>query len=267
MVVSAIVLGLLQGVSEFLPISSSGHLIIARLFFPLPQLDPLVFDVTLHLGTLLAVMTALWGDLVRMLRGVVRWIRRQPNADAHLAGMLLAATVPAGVFGWFLEDQIETVLRSPGVVAATLAVIAVAFLLIERRPLGSRELGEVRFSDSVVIGLAQALALIPGVSRSGITMVAGLRLKLKREAAARFSFLLSVPIIFGAALKQMVALHQQGLEPGEGTAMLVGVISAAVAGFASIRLFLRFMRTGTLRPYAYYRLLLAAAVIVFLLVR
>lgn len=260
-IVAAFALGVIQGMSEFFPVSSSGHLILARLFIPSATVDSLVFDVMLHLGTLLAVVVAMWPDVVRLFWGLVDWFRRRANPMTASVGRVVVACLPAAVVGLLFEKTIEATVRSPYVVVFTLAFVALVFLLMERRSEGSRELEQLSWREALAIGAFQAIALIPGVSRSGITIVGGLLLGLRHQAAARFSFLISIPVIFGAALSQGAPLVHANLASGEVTNLIVGIVASALAGFFSIRFLLKFLAKGTLRPFAYYRLVLAAVII------
>lgn len=263
-IVAAFALGVIQGMSEFFPISSSGHLILARLFLPPATVDSLVFDVMLHLGTLLAVVVAMWSDVVRLFWGFVDWFRRRANPMTTPVGRIAVACLPAAVVGVLFGKIIDGSVRSPYVVVVTLALIAFVFLFMERRPAGSRELEQLSWREALLIGSFQAVALIPGVSRSGITIVGGLLLGLRHRAAARFSFLISIPVIFGAALTQSAPLVGANLASSEVTNLIVGIVASALAGLFSIRFLLKFLEKGTLRPFAYYRLALAAVIIVSL---
>lgn len=263
-IVAAFVLGVIQGMSEFFPISSSGHLILARLFLPAETINSLVFDVMLHLGTLLAVIVAMWADVVKLFWGLIDWFRRRANPMTTTVGRIVIACLPAAVVGVLFDKTIETTVRSPFVVVVALALVALVFLLVERRSTGSRDLTQLSWREALLIGSFQAIALIPGVSRSGITIVGGLLLGMRHQSAARFSFLISIPVIFGAALTQGVSLAHATLAPGEMTDLIVGIVASALAGFFSIRFLLKFLAKGTLRPFAYYRLALAAVIIVCL---
>jgi len=262
----AVVLGVVQGLGEFLPISSSGHLIVVPWLLGWPD-HGLAFDVALHLGTLAAVLFAFAGDWVRLVSSALRCLgRRTPFAEpeARLLWLLALASVPGAIAGLLLDRWAETVFRSPALVAVTMAVMGGILLIADRRvsPAGPGA-EQVTLRDAVLIGLAQALAIVPGVSRSGSTISAALFLRYRREEAARFSFLLATPIVVGAA-----ALKSRYLfAPGQGLQVLAGMVTAAVFGFASIRVLLAYVRTRDYRPFVYYRLLFAALVAAVLLVR
>lgn len=256
-----ILLALLQGLTEFLPISSSAHLIL------LPRLlgwgdQGLAFDVAVHVGTLAAVMFYFRHELLRLL---LAWsgscMNRELNADARLAWLLLLASVPVAVAGLLLNDVIETHLRSPLVIALATIVFGVLLGLADRR--GRQVRGEVSLTvtDVIWIGLAQALALIPGTSRSGFTMTAGLALGLTRSAAARFSFLLSIPVILMAGVFESLQLLQQPDSVAWGD-ILLGTAVAGTSAYVCIHLFMRLIERVGMLPFVVYRLLLG----VFLLV-
>jgi undecaprenyl-diphosphatase len=260
----ALVLGILQGLGEFLPISSSGHLIVVPWLLGWPP-QSLSFDVALHLGTLAAVLYAFIGDWVRLAGGAWRGLRRgRPfsEPEGRQLGLLALASVPAAVAGLLLDDWAETAFRSPALVAATMAALGAVLMLADRR--ADRGEGEaVSAGHALLIGTAQALALVPGVSRSGATISMALLLGYRREAAARFSFLLATPITFGAAVLKVPHL----LQGGDVGLVLIGMAAAAVVGFLSIRVLLAYVRTRDYRPFVYYRFAFAALVAAVILVR
>jgi undecaprenyl-diphosphatase len=261
-VLEAVGLGILQGLTEFLPVSSSGHLALAHYFLGETE-ESLSFDVMLHLGTLAAVLFYFWADWKQVARSAVRLARhRRVQSDwDRLTLWLLLATIPAALAGKLLEDQAVTTFRSPWLVVVALATLGVLLLIAERvseRKLPMERLG---LRGALTIGAAQALAIIPGVSRSGVTMTAGLFLGLTREAAARFSFLLSAPIIAGAGISQLPRLAGEQMEAG---VLVGGFVAAVVSGFAAIWLLLRFIKTHSFAVFAYYRLALAGVVAVLL---
>jgi undecaprenyl-diphosphatase len=199
----AILLGVVQGLTEFLPVSSSGHLLLGQYFLGMDkERFGLPFDVALHLGTLVAVIGFFWRDLLRMARAFARSLtargRNFSDPNQRLAYLILASTVPAALIGYFFEDFFETAVRSPWVVVFNLVLVGLLFIVAEAVGNRSRQADKLSFWEAVGIGFAQAAALVPGVSRSGATITLGLFLGLRREEAARFSFLMSVPIIAGA---------------------------------------------------------------------
>jgi len=263
--IQAVFLGILQGLGEFLPISSSGHLIVVPWLLGWPE-HGLSFDVALHVGTLAAVLYAFFDDWQRLLRAGIRGaVAGRPFADpdSRLLWLLALASVPGAVAGLLLEARAETAFRSPALVAAAMALMGLVLLAADRGARGTADARAVTLKDALLIGAAQALAIIPGVSRSGATISMGLLLGYRREEAARFSFLLATPIVVGAA-----ALKSRHLfEPGHGIQVLAGMVAAALFGFASIRFLLAYVRTHDYRPFVYYRLLFAALVATVLLVR
>lgn len=270
----AIVLGIVQGLTEFLPISSTAHLALVPWLVTKLGLanwsDPgLTFDVALHVGTLFAILLYFWRTWIQVLRAalggkVVRFSEASDNLDdltaeeqhheRRLLWYMMAATVPAAVTGALLEKRIETTFRAPALVAAMLVIVALVMWSAERRSLFLKPLSEITFADSMVVGILQALAVVPGVSRSGITIAGGLFRNLTREAAARFSFLLSTPIIAGAALLKLHHVLKEGLPAGMATGFVVGMIVSALVGYATIAWFLRYLQTSTLRVFILYRI-------------
>lgn len=260
----AFILGIVQGLTEFLPISSSAHLILLPWFFGWSDtlVDTLSFGVALHAGTLVAILWYFRKEWRDMIAGFFRIVlrRRVEAAEERLVLYILAATVPAGLAGILLEDTVAVTFRNPLLISVPL--IAVSFLMVyaEKRPRPSWPLAKINLRDSLVIGIAQAVALLPGVSRSGITITAGLLRGYEREAATRFSFLLSTPAIAGAAV-----LHLRHLFTGEGIQdahiFAVGFLSAAVSGYAAIAFLLRYLRVHTMNLFVAYRLVLAGIVI------
>jgi undecaprenyl-diphosphatase len=266
----AILLGVVQGLTEFLPVSSSGHLLLGQYFLGLDQdRFGLPFDVALHLGTLVAVVTYFWRDLLRMAGAFVRSLspggRDLADPDQRLAYLILASTIPAALIGFFLEGFFEEAVRSPWVVVFNLVLVGVLFIVSEAVGSRTRRADKLRFVEAVGIGLAQAAALVPGVSRSGATITLGLFLGLRREEAARFSFLMSVPIIVGAGSLQLAEVAAEGMERSQVAMFVAGFVSSAVVGYLAIRFFLRFVVHHSLRAFAYYRFGLAAVVAVLLL--
>ncbi len=272
----AIVLGIVQGLTEFLPISSSAHLIIVPLLLGWPQ-PGLAFDMALHLGTLVAVFAYFWRDLAAMALALPRSLRAgRPLADPHarLAVWLIAGSIPAGLAGLLFENAIEQRFYTDAGLEGGLVVIALAMILLalllwlaERAAASTRDLKDIRLRDALVIGLAQALALVPGVSRSGSTLTAGLMCGLTRPAAARFSFLLGTPLILLAGLKQLVDLARAGLSAGDYLPFAVGFLSSAVVGYLCIALLLRYLQVRTTAVFIGYRLLLGAGLLVMSLAR
>lgn len=267
--VVAVILGLVQAITEFLPISSSAHLILARRVLNFQAIDGLTFDVALHIGTLLAVVVYFWGDLRALARGfLVSLARRTGAADpaGRLAWYVIAGCIPAGIIGFFFEKDIEHYFRNPSVIVVTLILGALLFFWVERRFRHDGGMQTLTLSNAIAIGAAQALALIPGVSRSGITIAVGMMCGLRRDQAARFSFLMSSPLLLGAGLKKSLDLAGGTVTSSQWIVLAVGVITSAVAGWLVIRFLLGFLRRRGLDWFAYYRIVLAIVVFVFIVV-
>ena len=257
-----IVLALVQGLTEFLPISSSAHLIMVPVLSDWPD-QGLAFDVAVHVGTLIAVVWYFRNDVIRMVRdwsGSCR--QRQQVGESRLAWAVIWGTVPVAVAGLLLHDLVDTVFRNPLVIAW--ATIGFGLLLWVADLVGKRQRDEHHLSwrDVVVIGMAQALALIPGTSRSGITMTAGLFMGLTREAAARFSFLLSIPTILMAGGYKGIQLISEAA-PVDWLAMIIAVVLAALTAYLCIHLFLKLLERIGMLPFVLYRLLLGGVLLYF----
>ena len=253
----AVVLGFVQGMTEFLPVSSTAHLRITPALFGWPDAGA-AYTAVLQLGTLLAVIGFFLRDLLDMVKAVLDPARRNGPQARRLLYMIVG-TIPLGVAGILFRHAIEGPLRSLSVIATCLIVVGLLMGLTEKLAAHRRSIDDMTMRDALVIGLAQALALIPGVSRSGITLVAGLGLGLRRDAAARFSFLLSVPAVAAAAVFELPkALRTPHLA---GAPLVVGTLVAAVFGYLSIAWLLRFLRTRTTVPFVVYRVAIGAALL------
>lgn len=266
--VLAIILGLVQAVTEFLPVSSSAHLILARRVLDFQAVDGLTFDVAVHVGTLIAVVIYFWNDLRALARGfVLSIVRRNVDADpmSRMSWYVLAACVPAGIVGFLFEKQIEIYFRHPSVIVVTLILGALLFLWAERRFVNDGEMQSLTLGRAVAIGASQTLALVPGVSRSGISIVTGMMCGLRRDQAARFSFLMSSPIMLGAGVKKSLDLVGQPMPHDEKVALTIGIATSAIGGWLVIRFLLSFLRRNGLQVFAYYRIALALAVALFML--
>jgi len=263
----ALLLGVVQGLTEFLPISSSGHLILVPWLLDFHYLEQhpafnKAFDVALHGGTLAAVLAYFRVELMAYFHGFMRTLhtRRVDSEDERMAWLILIATVPAAAIGAAAEGTIEDKLGQPWQIAILLAVFGVVLGLADRLP-ERREMTGLGWRSALVIGLAQAVALAPGTSRSGITITAGRALGLTRQAAARFSFLMLAPITFGAVLFEAVDLAGTGFPPGSAGPFVVGILAAAVSGFAAIRWMLGYLQTHNYDVFVVYRLVVAAIVL------
>jgi undecaprenyl-diphosphatase len=261
----AALLGIVQGLTEFLPVSSSAHLILARAFF---GWDPgaafgKAFDVACHVGTLLAVLLFFRSDIARMVVAVPDALRGRPGPDARRIRLIAAGTVPIVIVGGLWSDAVDAI-RTPPVAAVALLAGAVLLLVIER--IGRRGGGEetLTVAGAVIIGVAQSIALVPGVSRSGITIAAGMALGLQRDTAARFTFLMSIPAILAAAAKEALELREMGLSADDAGLFLVGMGTSAVVGYLTVKYFIRFLVRHRLDVFAWYRVALAAATFIWL---
>lgn len=246
---SAILLAVIQGLTEFLPVSSSGHLALGSLIMDIPAED-ISFEVVVHLGTLMAVLAVYMKDISRLLRGV---LRRQKDSLA-LAGVLALASVPAALAGFFLQDSISSLFGDPIAVSAML--IVTGCVLFGTRFLADGRRGRPTAAGSLLVGVSQALALLPGISRSGFTISSGLLAGIRREEAARFSFLLSVPAILGAAV---LKLGEAGSGEAGISLMAAGFAVSALTGYAALRVLLRFLRAGKFSSFAWYCWLVGGA--------
>jgi undecaprenyl-diphosphatase len=267
----ALVLGVVQGATELLPISSSGHLILVPWLFEWDFLEEndefnQTFDVALHLGTLVAVAGYFFRDVVRLVAAWLRTLgrRRIETADERVAWFVAVATVPAAVIGAVGEQAIADNLGEPWQIAILLAVFGVVLWVADRRP-ATRTMDQLSLRSAVGVGFAQSLALMPGVSRSGITISAGRFLGLDRDSAARFSFLLLLPITFGAVLwKGLTDFVLADLPPGTAGPFVVGVLASFVSGLAAIAGLLGYVRTHDYTIFVVYRLIVAAFVLLLI---
>lgn len=255
-----IVLALVQGITEFLPISSSGHLVLSSQVLGWPD-QGLAFDVAVHLGTLIAVVAYFWRDIQSLL---VAWLGqfagRAADDQTRLAWQIIVATIPAGLVGLVFKDFIEENLRSTFVVAMTTIVFGVLLWFSDRKAASAtRSLAQLTILGALIIGVAQALALVPGTSRSGITITAALFLGFSREHAARFSFLMAIPIIvLGAGLMTLDLLEEAYVD---WSALVIGAVVSALSAYACIYYFLSFINRLGMLPFVVYRLLLGAVLL------
>ncbi len=264
----AIILGIIQGFTEFLPISSSAHLVLVPWMFGWQGtlIDSLNFDVALHAGTLVAILVFFWSDWLVLLRkffigfGDGTW----KTGEGRLVWFIVLATIPAGILGIKFEHMVEESFRNPLLIAVALVVVSAIMWASDRYSAKTAGMDRMTLGHALFIGCAQATALVPGVSRSGSTIIAGLLAGYKREDAARFSFLLSTPVIAGAAVLKLAKLR---LAPGETLPFAVGVAFSAVVGYLSIKFLLTYLNRHSLNLFVWYRLGLAAAVLLLWLIR
>jgi len=283
--IEAIILGIVQGLTEYIPISSSAHLIIVPWLFNWTDatLTSLSFDVALHMGTLIAVLGFFAADWARLIGAWFASIKERKiagNDDRRLAWLILLGCIPGGIAGVLGESKIDELFHQPNVpiktnailvLAVIIILLAFALFIVERVAKHTRDMNSLTWKDVAIIGLAQALAIFPGVSRSGSTISAGMAVGLKREDAARFSFLLGAPIIAGAGLKSawdLVQQSQAGAVAGnQWVLFILGFVAAAVSGYFCIKYLLRFLQSHSTDVFVYYRWVLAALIVVVALVR
>jgi undecaprenyl-diphosphatase len=263
--IQAAILGVVQGVTEFLPVSSSAHLILARAFFGFDgDKFGLPFDVACHVGTIIAAIVYFRAEIMRMLGALPRLFAPARDADARLIWLLVVGTVPAVIVGLLFNTYIEDHLRTVSVSAAMLALGAIGFFVADSLGSKQRDEASLTMGEVFVIGCAQAVALVPGVSRSGITITVALLMGLRRPEAARFIFLLAIPAILGAAGHEAPKMLKAGLA-GEAQLFAIGVVASAIVGYLAIAYFIRYLARHSLAAFAWYRLALAAAAVVWLL--
>ena len=262
-ILQTLLLGIIQGITEFVPVSSSGHLVIAQ---DLLNADTtLIFDVALHAGTLLALLLFFYKDFWQIIKGL--FVKTDFSKTARL---LVVATIPAALFGFVLEGYVESIFRSSLLVAINLIVVAFVMLLIEKFYIAQKthnDFKDITLRQSILVGCVQVLALFPGVSRSGSTIMAGMASGMKRVAALRFSFLLSAPIIGGALIKTM--LLDGGISEASSQPLLfmTGIVTAFISGLLAIRFLLRYLSKHSLTVFAYYRIAVGIAVILWVFIR
>lgn len=258
-ILHAILLGLIQGLAEFLPISSSAHLALLEHYFRVQEAG-LAFDVLLHVGTLVALISYFWQDWWDMGRALLR-PERFNRLERRLFWYLVVGSVPGALAGFLLEKQAETIFRTPTRIAVLLAVMGVILYLADKLARHQRRLPGITLGDAILIGCAQALAIMPGVSRSGSTITMGLFLGFTRETAARFSFLLSTPIIFGAGLYHALKLLKNTEPVSFNFAYFLGFLAAIVSSYLTIKYLLQFLQRHTFLVFVLYRLAVALLVL------
>ncbi|HCM67570.1 MAG: undecaprenyl-diphosphatase UppP [Candidatus Kerfeldbacteria bacterium RIFCSPLOWO2_01_FULL_48_11] len=262
--------GIVQAATEFFPVSSSGHLVLLHEVIHLDIADNLAFDVALHLGTLAALILVFWKDIsnysIAFFASFSKW-NFTGDADQRLSWLIIAGTVPALVIGVLIAESADSLLRSPLLVATLLIGVGMLFFPVEKLSSKSRDLSALSLKDAIWIGIAQVLAFIPGVSRSGSTLLMGLGRGMTREAAARFSFLLAIPVIFIAGAKKMYDLFQAGIVSSEIGMLIAGFIASMVVGFAVIKYFLKFVKKHSLIPFAWYRIAVGLLTLVIIVVK
>lgn len=270
-VFQAIVLGIIQGLTEFLPISSSGHLVIAQHYLKGFNQPGLLFDVLLHMGTLFAVLIYYWRDIIGILRSFTTRLgtlggRKNGDFDTfkpqrRLGLLIIVGTIPTAVLGFFFKDYVVILFSSVKLTASMLIVTGILLAIADHVKERKRKVSSLTFKDSILIGFVQGISITPGISRSGSTIATGLFRKIDDEDAAKFSFLLSIPAILGAIVLEIP--HFSHVQAGEIPAYLLGTLSAMLTGILAIKFLIRMLKQERLRYFAYYCWLLGSAVIVF----
>jgi undecaprenyl-diphosphatase len=276
-IIQAIILGIIQGLTEFVPVSSSAHLVLVPWMLDWPQ-PGLLFDTMVHWGTLLAVLTYFWRDWLEMIVAFFRSLMTRgpwstaPDgrlADPHsrLAWGMIIGSIPAALIGFLFEDFFTGLFGAPVVVAALLFATPIILILGERLSRPTRGLATLSVSDALLVGIGQAVAVAPGISRSGTTIVVGMLRGLNREAAARFSFMLSMPAIFGAGLLQLVQVITGNEPPVDIAILIAGFLAAAISGYLCIKYLLAYLRHGRLYVFAAFCVVVATACLILAAVR
>jgi undecaprenyl-diphosphatase len=269
--IQALIMGLVQGLTEFIPVSSSGHLVLVPWLFGWkdPFIDSVAFTVVLHMGTLVALLAFFWRDWVTLIPAGLAAIRdRSLKGDPNrkMAFLLVVATIPAVIVGPIFESKLEDLVREPARIALMLCVGAAILWLADRWGSKQRDETSLTFRDSLGIGIAQVIALVPGISRSGISISAGLFLGLNREAAARFSFLMATPVLGGAGVWEARKFLTGDAGPSpEMNVVVIGFLAALVSGFLAVRFMLAFLRRQPLTAFVVYRVVAAIVVFIVLL--
>ena len=263
----AALLGVIQGLTEFLPISSSAHLILAREVFGWElSRNELPFDVACHLGTLVAVLVYFRNDILAMVKALPKILQPSHNPDTHRVCMIAVGTLPILVLGFVFSDVIAQSLRNPSVVVVTLVLGGLAMWVVERLAVKFRHADSLTWLEALAIGVAQAAALVPGVSRSAATITVGMWLGFRRDQAARFGFLLGIPAILAAAAKTSLELEIADFTGDLVQVFIIGLLTSAIVGYIVVAFFLRYLARHSLDVFAYYRMVLAGLVVVWLLV-
>lgn len=247
----ALILGIVQGLTEFLPVSSSGHLVIVQKLFGIEG-GVIFFNVAVHLATLAAVCIALWEEVVKLIKKPI----------CKMTGLLIVATIPAVIAGLFLNDLFDSVTASGATVGIGLLVTGAVLLVTTRMKPGKRSLENLKWHDALISGIAQAVAIVPGISRSGMTITANLSLKMKRELAVKFAFLMSIPVILGGFVLETYQLVTEGSAGIEWMPVAIGMIAAGVSGYFAIKFFIRTVMKGNLKWFAFYAFAIGILVLI-----
>lgn len=270
--IQSIILGIIQGLTEFLPISSSAHLVIFPylLEWTLDQDKAFIFNILIQLGTLLAVIIYFWSDLMAILRSVIQGIKDKTpfkEAESRLGWLIVLGTIPAGLAGLLLKDVVEELFNSPAITAILLSCTAILLILAELLTKKEKSLEKLTWKDSLLVGVFQALAIFPGISRSGATISGGLFKGYTREAATRYSFLLSIPIMLAAGLLSVIDLVKSEFFLDFLPTLLLGFVIAGVIGYLSIRWLLGYVKKNSFFGFAIYCIVIATVTLVVSAVR
>lgn len=267
-VLAAALLGVVQGLTEFLPVSSSGHLILARAFFGWdPGRFGLAFDAAVHVGTLIAVVVYFRAEVARLIVAAPGALTGKDGEWERLGRLIIVGTIPIVIIGGLFGDIIEARIRTPLVVAINLVIGAIGLMWAERLLKRDREPLALGYGEALAIGIAQAAALAPGLSRSGATLTVALYLGLRRDVAARFVFLMSLPAVFAVAVKEVMDFREVGMAGLPVTILAVGLVTSAIVGYITVKYFVRYLASHSLDVFAYYRFALAAVTFAWLLMR
>lgn len=250
-VVESIILGIIQGITEFLPISSSGHLVLFQKLFGLHEAN-LVFDTMLHLGTLLAVFVVFWEDIVSMIK----------KPFSKLTLLVVVGTIPTGIIGLAFKDFFERLFASGQSLGVEFLVTGLILLLAERMPSGRKSINQISYGDALLVGTLQGAAILPAISRSGLTIAGCLFRGIDRETAARYSFLLSIPAILGASVLQGKDLLDMGLGEVPVVTYGIGTLMSAIAGYFAIKVMIRLIQQGSLKIFTYYVWVLGIGIVI-----
>lgn len=261
-IIQSVILGIIQGLTEFLPVSSSGHLILVREVFKFP--DPgKTFDLILHLGTFIGVLIYFRKDLLTIFLAFINGVKKKQlygEPEINLFWFMIISTIPGGVLGFLYKDVLEEI-NNVYLISGLLIVFGIILLLAEKLSKNIKSMKDLSWKDSIIVGLAQAVALFPGVSRSGSSMTAALFLGFNREASARYSFLISIPIIGGASLYGLVKIIKTGVEDGELGIYVIGFLVSAITGFLCIKYLLDYLKKGSFTGFVVYRVILGVLLI------
>ena len=250
-ILEALILGIIQGLTEFLPVSSSGHLVLAQKLFGIEG-GVVFFNVAVHLATLFAVCIALWEEVLKLIKKPI----------CKMTGLLVIATVPAVLVGLLLNDVFDSITASGVTVGLGLLVTGAVLLITIKLKPGTRNLDNLKWHDALIVGIAQAIAIVPGISRSGMTIVANLSLKIKKELAVKFAFLMSIPVILGGFILETYQMISDGSAGVEWIPVVIGMIAAGISGYFAIKLFIKTVMKGNLKWFAFYAFAIGLLVLI-----